>query len=391
MQDVYVRLAKHLESLIMGYPYTDELLDLLKEMFSPDEARVAAAIPNNLAPLEVVGVDAVASGTDLDKSTVAKALGSLADRHMIYAATMEDGSKGYALLQVGYGVPQTFFWGGQDDDRAKRMAKLVLNYFSVPTTGKVYGGVATKTYKYSPANLSIELPMQGVMPNEQIGAIVAATTQIAVAHCPCRMSAKILGRTDCPHSLEVCLKYDEMAEYVIDQGLARAISEDEANHILKRSEKEGLVHMVDNAQGQVKHTCNCCGHYCWNVGIIRRRKIPRDHLMAVYFIRETELEECIGCGNCAKICPVDAVNMVEGGALKGVEGGALKGVEGGALKRVDERPRVDENWCIGCGVCAVSCPADVISIKRRINDAAPESFDDLHQRIKHERGLNDEG
>jgi ferredoxin len=121
--------------------------------------------------------------------------------------------------------------------------------------------------------------------------------------------------------------------------------------------------MVDNAQGQIKHTCNCCGHYCWNVGILRRRKIPRDQLMAVYFIRETELDECIGCGNCAEICPVDAVKMV------------------------DERPRVDENWCIGCGVCAVSCPAEVISLKRRIAEPSPASFDDLHQRIKKEKGL----
>ena len=50
MHDLYIRLAKHLESLIMGYPYTEELIDLLKEMFSPTEARVALAIPNNLAP-----------------------------------------------------------------------------------------------------------------------------------------------------------------------------------------------------------------------------------------------------------------------------------------------------------------------------------------------------
>jgi hypothetical protein len=231
MQDDYTRLAKHLESLIMGYPYTEELIDLLKEMFSPEEARVAIAIPNNLPPLEVVGIDTIAACTDLARPAVANTLESLADRHMIYSAPMADGSKGFALLQVGYGVPQTFFWGGQDDDRAKRMAKLVLKYFSPSTTGKVYGGAATKTYKYSPASLSIDVPMQGVMPNEQIGAIVAATTKIAVAHCPCRMSAKILGRTDCPHSLEVCLKYDEMAEFVIDQGLARAISKDEANHI----------------------------------------------------------------------------------------------------------------------------------------------------------------
>ena len=363
MKDIYVDLAKHLENLIMGYPYTEELIDLLKEMFTPDEAQAAIAIPNNLAPLEVVGIDSIVSRTDLPESTVIQALKSLADRSMIYSAPMKDGTQGYALLQVGYGVPQTFFWGGQHDEKAKRMARLVLNYFSTSTTGRVYGGAATKTYKYSPANLTIEVPMQGAMPNEQIGSIVEATTKIAVAHCPCRMSANILGRTDCPHSLENCLKYDEMAEFVVDQGLAREISKDEANHILKASEKEGLVHMVDNAQGQIKHTCNCCGHYCWNVGIIRRRKIPRDQLMAVYFIRDTELAECIGCGACEEICPVDAVTMV------------------------DNQPVVDENWCIGCGVCAVSCPAEVISIKRRMNEQAPESFHNLHQRIKAEKGL----
>ena len=121
--------------------------------------------------------------------------------------------------------------------------------------------------------------------------------------------------------------------------------------------------MVDNAQGQIKHSCNCCGHYCWNVGIIRRRKIPRDQLMAVYFIRETELAECIGCGACADICPVDAVKMVE------------------------DKPQVDPDWCIGCGVCAVQCPADVISISRRLENQSPQDFTQLHQQIKEERGL----
>lgn len=85
--------------------------------------------------------------------------------------------------------------------------------------------------------------------------------------------------------------------------------------------------------------------------------------MAVYFIRQTDLDECIGCGACADICPVDAVNMV------------------------DELPDVDQDWCIGCGVCAVSCPAEVISIKRRLESQAPESFAALHRQIKTEKGL----
>jgi electron transport complex protein RnfB len=279
MQDIYLRLAAHLEKLVMGYPFNEALPDLLREMFSPVEAEVALAIPNNLAPLEVVSRQTIVDGCHLPESTTTNALKSLAGRNILYSRTSDVGDTGYALLQVGYGVPQTFFWGGQNDERARRMAKLVLNYFNVPTTQKVYGPVPTKTYKYAPANLSIDIAMQGVMPNEQMAPIVDAAVKIAVAHCPCRMSAKILGRTDCRHSLEVCIKYDELADFVISKGLAREISKDEAHQILAACEKEGLVHMVDNAQGQIKHTCNCCGHYCWNVGILRRRKIPRDMLI----------------------------------------------------------------------------------------------------------------
>jgi hypothetical protein len=39
-------------------------------------------------------------------------------------------------------------------------------------------------------------------------------------------------------------------------------------------------------------------------------------------------------------------------------------------------------------VCAVSCPAEVISIKRRMENRAPESFAHLHRRIKQEKELS---
>jgi len=363
MDDVYRNLAAHLEKLIMGYPYHDALIGMLEEMFTPLEAKVALAIPNDLLPLEVADLATIAQGCGEPESAVLEALESLAQRNLIYSAPGGSGQPGYALLQVGYGMPQTLFWSGDRSDYTKKMATHVMKYFSVPTTQTVYGGTPTKTFKYIPAGIAVDIPQQGVMPHEYITPIVEAATTIAVAHCPCRMTASILGRTDCHHSLEVCLKYDELAEFTISKGLARRLSSDEALSILDKSEKEGLVHMVDNAQGEIKHTCNCCGHYCWNVGIIRRRKIPRDVLMAVYFSRVTEMEACAGCGQCADICPVDAVRMTDDGA------------------------QVDQDWCIGCGVCAVACPTGAISLRRRTPETGPENFAALHNQIRTERKL----
>ena len=119
MEDVYISLANHLKDLIMGYPFNDGILDLLRKMFNQTEAQVALAIPNNLAPLEVVDLETIAARSELSFSTVAKSLDSLSSRSMLYTAPTKSGANGYALLQVGYGMPQTFFWEVRKDDHVK--------------------------------------------------------------------------------------------------------------------------------------------------------------------------------------------------------------------------------------------------------------------------------
>ncbi len=78
--------------------------------------------------------------------------------------------------------------------------------------------------------------------------------------------------------------------------------------------------------------------------------MPRDALMAVYLVRQTEEEECLGCGACEDICPVEAVKIVE------------------------DKAQVDVDWCIGCGVCAVVCPTEAITLVRRWDKSPPEDF-----------------
>ncbi|HSH70501.1 MAG TPA: 4Fe-4S binding protein [Deferrisomatales bacterium] len=191
--------------------------------------------------------------------------------------------------------------------------------------------------------------------------VINGATSFAVAHCPCRVSMRLRDRP-CEHPEEVCLKFDEMAEYAIERELARRITRDEAREIIQLSAREGLVHFVDNAGSGVKHNCNCCGCACWNVGTIRRRKVPRDTLMAAYFLRETDPDRCTGCGDCVEICPVQAV---------------LRG---------DGRVAVDLEWCIGCGVCATRCGFDACAmIHREDRGEVPGEFGALHRDILREK------
>ena len=246
---------------------------------------------------------------------------------------MKDGSMGYALQQFGYGFPQTFFWRGVNTPNAKKMAELIAKYSGKDQLKEVYGDTKTKAFRYLPATPSFEPDSHAVFPFEMMEEVIKKVKVIALVHCPCRATAHLIGKKRCDHSLENCIKYDELAEYLIEKGIGKEITKKEALEVIRKSEEAGLVHMVDNAREGIKHTCNCCGCCCWSVGTIRRKKIPRDVLMATYFLRETDQEKCTGCGECVEICPVQVIKM-----------------EG-------DFPVVDKEWCIGCGVCAVPCPS----------------------------------
>jgi Pyruvate/2-oxoacid:ferredoxin oxidoreductase delta subunit len=203
-----------------------------------------------------------------------------------------------------------------------------------------------------PVNKTLNSFKHAILPYAEIDEIVNRATVIAVVNCNCRVMSRIKGREPCQHPLDVCIKYDELAEYVIDVGIGRRVSKDEAKAVNKRAEEAGCVHFSDNVvDGGVKHTCNCCPCCCWSLGTFKRRRVPRDLLMACQFIRETDLDNCIGCEACAEACPIEAVVMQ------------------------DDLPHVDMDWCIGCGVCASSCPNGAISMVRRAE--VPDPFPDL--------------
>ncbi|MBI5440569.1 MAG: 4Fe-4S binding protein [Deltaproteobacteria bacterium] len=360
-QDKHEQLARHLSKPEIGIPYGDEIVAILKANFSDEEAEVALLLPAEGLPLEGVSASQLSARTGIPADRISAALEGLAARALVYSGPTETGETGYALHRTGFGFPQSFFWKGEKTEHAKAMAELMVKYYARRTSASVADANRTKAYRYIPVDVSVKTAAQGVLPYDRMETVLQEAYRFAVAHCPCRVQAGLMGK-GCDHPLEVCLKFDELADFMIERRLGREVSREEARDIVRKASEAGLVHFVDNAAGKVKHNCNCCGCSCWNVGPIRRRKAPRDAIMAVYFERETDEERCVGCAACVEICPVDAVR-----------------VEDGVTK-------VDGEWCIGCGVCATRCDYDAITMKyREGREKVPADWRVLHSTLQEER------
>jgi len=63
-------------------------------------------------------------------------------------------------------------------------------------------------------------------------------------------------------------------------------------------------------------------------------------------------ETCTGCGNCAEICPNDAIKMVEIAELEPAPGAK------------NERPQLDYGRCCFCGLCVDICPPGSLRLSR---------------------------
>jgi NAD-dependent dihydropyrimidine dehydrogenase PreA subunit len=200
---------------------------------------------------------------------------------------------------------------------------------------------AALTSSPSTRKITVEVSVpdpRAVLPLDVVSKMAAQQSLIGVAECYCRKTKKVLGQ-ECEHPLETCLVFNEIAESLIEAGIARKIDINETLRILTESEEKGLVHNVDNATGHLHSICNCCPHSCILLKTLSRG--ATNTIAASRFMSLVDPAKCTAAGTCAKVCPVKAIEVRESKAY------------------------ADQLKCIGCGQCVSHCPSGAIKLVQR--------------------------
>jgi len=313
------------------YPGMDipEFYEMAKELFTPEEARVAAATPRGFFAAEQLVAPLGES-----KEEVEVILQAMARKGLCTAGEV-DGVEVYTLPPFIPGIFEYQFMRGTKTEKDRRLARLIHQYKEAVDTIKGIPEISFPFTRVITVDEKIEAGRK-VHTYDQVSTYVERADPISVCTCYCRHEAELLDETDtCGKPNEVCMQFGFGARFAIDKGLGREVSKREAMEILKSSEAEGLVHCSVNHQ-EIEFLCNCCADHCVILKTALAQPKPGLALNSG-FQPEIDQEECTACDLCVDTCPATALAMSDDAVLV-----------------------LDLDRCFGCGVCAAICPTQAI-------------------------------
>jgi electron transport complex protein RnfB len=184
----------------------------------------------------------------------------------------------------------------------------------------------------------------GVMPCEDIEAILKSQDLIALLPCACKRS-HIDRWCDIPN--ESCITVGRVAHLTLERGIGRKITYKQALEVMEKFNHYPTVNVTLNQREVTQLICNC--HYCCcpSLKIVGKSR----------FIAETDPEKCLACGTCIERCQFGAISMKYYPEFGG------------------DRAYVDSEICRGCGCCVITCPSEAKTMKLvRPPDHIPEGL-----------------
>jgi Na+-translocating ferredoxin:NAD+ oxidoreductase subunit B len=339
---IYVDLCRHLNQNPIGAPQTEQILEILKLKFSPDEARLALCLDIIPQP-----IDQIAESSGQNEETVLTRLEEMADKGLVMKINPVDPgnpSAMYSLLPTMPGLFETTFGKGEVNPKARELAKLWQEYYR-SGFGKEIHSSKTPITRVISVHQSIGDARTTILPHEKASEFLNTAGYFSVTHCACRHSANLEGN-GCDKPVDVCMHFEDFGRYLVERGYAREISREEALSILEKTKAAGLVHVTANFQEKCIVLCSCCPCCCFQLkGILALKKAGA--VARSRFVPHVNPDMCIACGECESRCYFTAMRCGDNGA------------------------RVNPEDCIGCGLCAANCPEQAISMMERDDYQTP--------------------
>lgn len=336
---VYKRLQERLDRFPIGAPPSESLYEILRRLYTVEEAEVGARMPLRFTDLE-----GIARRTGKSPAELRPLLHRMADKGLVMDFE-HDGKFSYILSPTVLGFFEFAFMRVRGDLPQKEIARHMVAYahdepdFARSVfAGKTQAGRAlVHEEQVDPADLT------QILDHERATDIVRAAKGWAVSLCYCRHIQEHEGKA-CGKPMGVCTTLNAAADFVVRHGLGRRISREEALDIFARTRAEGLVHIGDNVRRRPAYVCHCCGCCCAMLTAINRFRMF-DAVVSSPFEADFDRARCNGCGLCAKRCPVSAIRIEGEGS--------------------DRKASLSREACLGCGVCRPACNRAALSMVRR--------------------------
>jgi NAD-dependent dihydropyrimidine dehydrogenase PreA subunit len=340
-EDVYSRFVKWLKQSWYGVPQPEEALPLIRARYTEEEAALLTGMPFAPQPLEELAVQ-----KKMAPDRLQEILDHMAQKGLVYRDEKNEVLR-YALNDIFFGM-RTFGWPGRTDEASRNVAPPANRYWEHGFLDP-WKPAREKGLRVLPIQETIE-DTRSVLPYEDVVRLLDSFEYFVVTVCPCKHIKNLDPKEpNCPYPAEVCLHFDKLGHYIVDNGLGREITRQEAEEILKKSAEAGLVHGVSNQQEGIDTICNCDPCCCMWFTAFHKLKHDRSLTPSNYRVH-TNPEMCLGCGLCVKRCPMKALRLEKHTDAKNKKGIAAV---------------LDPEMCIGCGVCVYKCKSQSLKLEQR--------------------------
>ncbi len=355
-EKIYRNVGKKIDGLQTRAPWSDAFSEIVKTLFTPEQADLVIRMPYGLASL-----NEIEKVTKYERAKLQSTLESLCSQGLVMDFWIRD-EYCYMPSPMVVGIFELVMMRTGDNLGSKKWAELFHQYlhgddaFYEANFGRTKRVSVMRTLVYEEAVLPAEYIE--VLDYEKATSIVDDADRFAIGLCSCRHEKLHVGQKECDVPLDMCSSCGAVADLAIRNGFAKEVSKSQMLENLARSKELKLVLTADNVKKKVNFICHCC-KCCCNVMLgVTRHGCPNT-VVTSSFISEVNRAKCKGCGRCADICPVNAIEIIPG-----------ENPQSETRKTI----RIDETICIGCGVCGLECASDGIGlVKRKQHVIHPET------------------